>query len=261
MSNPDRLELKVNFCNLVQFYSDVKELSENVFLFSSKLSSGWHTYWNIFPILYEIDLLKSLIAFLSVKFLCSLFGRKRQYAQGLSYICRNGLSTWQTLVNFNCHKIISNQFLFLFLFALSKSEQERLNLIEWIHPVTLFFFTIIIIFLLCELCEMVTSQFRMLNVKLCQRKWYLFPIEVQRMLVIFISDTQQPVYIRGFGNISCTRQTFKKVHFIFLTLRMYLEQMKWNNVFFFILQTINGGFSYFMMLQRVNRFASSIRVG
>lgn len=59
--------------------------------------------------------------------------------------------------------------------------------------------------------EMVCHQFNAFNEQLCQTDWYAFPIEVQRMLVIFMLDTEQPALIRGFGNIKCTREAFKNV--------------------------------------------------
>lgn len=58
---------------------------------------------------------------------------------------------------------------------------------------------------------MLSYQFRMFNEELWQRDWYLFPIELQRMLVIFMLDTEQSMIIRGYGNIKCTRDAFKGV--------------------------------------------------
>ena len=69
----------------------------------------------------------------------------------------------------------------------------------------------VLIFCVCEFGETITSQFRMFNVELCHCNWYLFPIEVQRMLVIFMADVQQPTFIQGYGNTVCIREVFKKV--------------------------------------------------
>lgn len=44
-----------------------------------------------------------------------------------------------------------------------------------------------------------------------QCDWYLFPIEMQRMLIIVMSNTQQPTIIHAFGNAQCSREAFKKV--------------------------------------------------
>lgn len=75
------------------------------------------------------------------------------------------------------------------------------------------FVTLAMIFFPCELGEMVTNQYELLDDELCQLDWYLFPIEMQRSLVIFMSFTQQPAMIRGFANVRCGRDTFKKVGF------------------------------------------------
>lgn len=73
------------------------------------------------------------------------------------------------------------------------------------------FWTFILIFFFCELGEMVTDQFHQFSDELGQCSWYLFPIELQRMLVTFMVNAQQPVIIHGFGNTLCTREAFKLV--------------------------------------------------
>lgn len=67
------------------------------------------------------------------------------------------------------------------------------------------------VFFNSELGERVTLQFNAFNELLCQSEWYLLPLDVQRMLVIFMMDTEQPAVIQGYGNIECTRASFKKV--------------------------------------------------
>lgn len=41
--------------------------------------------------------------------------------------------------------------------------------------------------------------------------WDQFPSDIQRMLRIIMINAQRPVFFQGFGNILCTRDTFKKV--------------------------------------------------
>lgn len=65
--------------------------------------------------------------------------------------------------------------------------------------------------LCCELGEMLNSKFEQFSVALCQCKWYLFPIEMRHMLLIVITNAQQPTVLCGFGNIYCTREFLKKV--------------------------------------------------
>lgn len=74
--------------------------------------------------------------------------------------------------------------------------------VYWSFAFTLFF---------CEFGERVTSEFDELNDIMNQLDWYTFPIEVQQTLPIIIAAAQDPVIMRGFGNIECVRQSFKQV--------------------------------------------------
>lgn len=63
---------------------------------------------------------------------------------------------------------------------------------------------------------MVMDKFEIFYDQSIQCEWYLFPLEIQRIFLIFINDLQMPVFIRGYGGISMTRDTFKQVsHFYF----------------------------------------------
>lgn len=67
------------------------------------------------------------------------------------------------------------------------------------------------IFFWCESGKMVTSAFAMFDHELWQCEWYSFPIETQRMVQFFMLVTQDPAVLCGYGNIICTRDTFKRV--------------------------------------------------
>lgn len=56
-----------------------------------------------------------------------------------------------------------------------------------------------------------SNQFDIYGDELYHCDWYLFSIKFQRMLLMILTNSQQPVVIRGYGNIECTRDTFKKV--------------------------------------------------
>lgn len=73
------------------------------------------------------------------------------------------------------------------------------------------FGTFVIIFVACECGQNVTLQFEKFSNTLSQCKWYFLPIELQRMLITVMINTQHPTYIQGYGNIECTRYSFKKV--------------------------------------------------
>lgn len=113
-----------------------------------------------------------------------------------------------------------------------------------------------IIYFYCEFGEMVTHQFNAFHEVLCQCNWYKFPLDVQRMLVIFMSDTQQPAFIRGYANIECTREAFKNVNkrknirLLFVNGR---EKISFSfSIVSFLFQTVHGGFSYFMALRQMD---------
>lgn len=44
-----------------------------------------------------------------------------------------------------------------------------------------------------------------------QFNWHSFPIEIQRLLPVAKLNVQQPVVVKCFGNILCSREQFKKV--------------------------------------------------
>lgn len=79
----------------------------------------------------------------------------------------------------------------------------------------LVFWSFAITLLFCELGEIINNRFEDIAYELYQCNWYFFPIVLQRMLLNFMVGTQRPVLFRGFGNIACTRDAFKKVGFCF----------------------------------------------
>lgn len=79
-------------------------------------------------------------------------------------------------------------------------------------PMFLVIWAFTFIFLYCELGKAVTDEFDSIDEDLCQYKWYLLSIEIQQMMIIFMNDTQQPALFRGFGNVTCTRDSFKNVN-------------------------------------------------
>lgn len=66
---------------------------------------------------------------------------------------------------------------------------------------------------ICELGQLMTSGFEEILSEIETFDWYLFPHEIQRMLLIILMDVQIPVEIECFGNISVTRENSKKVSF------------------------------------------------
>lgn len=74
------------------------------------------------------------------------------------------------------------------------------------------------VFIACELGERACELFFSVDETLDEIDWYLYPIEMKRMLPIIMIVTQKPIYVELFGSITASRETFKRVRFTdFLT--------------------------------------------
>lgn len=132
--------------------------------------------------------------------------------------------------------------------------QNASNRIDMISSLVLGSWSFMAIFFYCELGERVTSQFEDFCDELSQCCWYSFPIELQRMLVVVISNAQQSSTIRGYGNTICSRFSFNQVH-NFNTSSDFIEI--YVNVFI-CFQTVKLGFSYFTMLHHVETWTNLV---
>lgn len=75
-----------------------------------------------------------------------------------------------------------------------------------------------LIFMFCEFGENLTSKCNQFDEKVGQCQWYLLPIEIQKIFLTVMANSQQPMIIRGYGNVFCVRNFFKKVIAIALKL-------------------------------------------
>lgn len=71
------------------------------------------------------------------------------------------------------------------------------------------------VFIVCEFGQNVSNAFIEIDFKTSQLDWYLFSMEIQKILLILTINTQKPVGLDVFGNVSCDREDFKKVSKIF----------------------------------------------
>lgn len=117
------------------------------------------------------------------------------------------LNLKKTIISPKIHNSTFNRVRFHILF---KSEHTT-NPIFLATEGCLVFWSFVVVLLFCVSGEMVTYQFNMYNEVLNKVNWYTFPVEMQQMLVIFMSITQSSTFIRGYGNIVCTRDSFKQV--------------------------------------------------
>lgn len=63
----------------------------------------------------------------------------------------------------------------------------------------------------CELCQQNYQAYDDCSNMIQKFDWYVFPIEVQRMMPAILNFTQQPVEIKCLGSMACNRETFKYV--------------------------------------------------
>lgn len=63
----------------------------------------------------------------------------------------------------------------------------------------------------CEFGERMVEQFDVINDLLFQCDWHVFPVEMQRIFIIVLANTQRHPVVTGFGNVECVREFFKKV--------------------------------------------------
>lgn len=68
-----------------------------------------------------------------------------------------------------------------------------------------------VVFIACELGQRLSDAFEKISLIVNRFGWYLFPIEMKRLLPMIIKISQQSVELECFGSISCTRDVFKNV--------------------------------------------------
>lgn len=94
---------------------------------------------------------------------------------------------------------------------LNFQSKSSVGAFELVKPFVLIFWAFASMFMMCQVADNVTNRFDALNNAIWQTEWYCFPIDVQKIWPTIMMDIQEPVFIRGFGNVLCTRETFKKV--------------------------------------------------
>lgn len=65
--------------------------------------------------------------------------------------------------------------------------------------------------LLCLLGDDVTIRFRQVHDSIWECSWYKFPLDTQKLLPMILMAAQKPVFIKGYMNMQCTRESVKKV--------------------------------------------------
>lgn len=90
-------------------------------------------------------------------------------------------------------------------------------------------YAFMVFFISCELGQRLNVAFDECSELVDQFAWYRFPKEVKRLLPLTLNFTQQPIELKCFGSVACSRETFETVSF-------NANQPIWNdsqfNVFF-----------------------------
>lgn len=60
-----------------------------------------------------------------------------------------------------------------------------------------------------------TDRFDKFHIELCQFKWYLMPVEIQRIHLMFMLNVRTSAKIKGYANVFCTREMYKSVIFTY----------------------------------------------
>lgn len=109
------------------------------------------------------------------------------------------------------------------------------------------------IFLFCYFGDLLTAKFETISEMFYQCNWYLMMLDIQKLMPTILCVAQEPVYLSGIGNISCTRVVFKRViAFIWYSI-IYLEMSRTDIHCDFQFQNTNTAFSYFMMLRHFGK--------
>lgn len=85
------------------------------------------------------------------------------------------------------------------------------NLIVLLESLFYGFWALTLIFAVCECCQRYVNTFSDINDTFVQLRWYLYPIEIRRLLILMILNAQYPIDIAFFGSMTCCREQFRKV--------------------------------------------------
>lgn len=78
-------------------------------------------------------------------------------------------------------------------------------------PLVTCVWTISLVYSACEIGQQVSNAFDEINDEIDLLDWYLYPIEIQRMLVPIMIYAQKPAVVNFFGSVECSREQVKKV--------------------------------------------------
>lgn len=106
------------------------------------------------------------------------------------------------------------------------------NWINILCTAIMIFWVFTLVFFPCELGKRMSNDFKMFDKKLGRCNVLMLSFEMQRMYLVFLSNTQQPKTTHCYGGIVCSRDSYKRVQFQYESWK--LSNFLSYTLFFFI---------------------------
>lgn len=198
-------ETKRNLSKFIDLHSNAKQLSKEEPYYFQKMN-----YNDLFTQNVMIDFSVIRWRFSNTSFWIIFFGVFQRYAVHFSWFSSNLLSTIFSLL-YLLH--FFNYIRVEYLAWLSIQKHAGISLML-VNQLCVTFWSFALIFLFCNFGEKISGQFTKLNDVIYQCNWYLCPLKIQQMFPMILTATQNVPTMTSFGNVVCSRESFKKVTFI-----------------------------------------------
>lgn len=130
---------------------------------------------------------------------------------------------------------------------LKSTDNPNSNLMGLITPWTILTWSLIIMAFMCECGEQVCGEFYLFNDKLNRYKWYFCSLDVQRIVLIFFTWLCEHCLYARFIQ--------KGMNFD-IVIHRNINGFNWSRFIFIrftsTIQTVHGGFSYFMLIRQID---------
>lgn len=165
--------------------------------------------------------------FSDTSFWIIFFGVFQRYAVHFSWFSSNLLSTIFSLL-YLLH--FFNYIRVEYLAWLSIQKHAGISLML-VNQLCVTFWSFALIFLFCNFGEKIGGQFNKLNDVIYQCNWYLCPLKTQQMFPMILTATQNVPTMTSFGNVVCSRESFKKVTLIYFQADIFVQIFNWIDSF------------------------------
>lgn len=117
----------------------------------------------------------------------------------------NSQQVW-LIIDSNCHfEMIQID---IFSFKQSLFSTDRTFIVRATFSLVSIIFWIFFVF---NMGDTITSRFERVSNSVYSCRWVDFPPKSRKYVNTMLVVAQKPIYIQGFGNVRCTRETFKSV--------------------------------------------------